>query len=437
MARMVWGGQHMTIAAARQTDLVTENTTGASFTAFSAVVEIPDHTQAQEDFSDIAAGQFGTYAPPAPGSKHGGSLKISMPLECLKSGYNPAAENPGDSGVISPSAVLLATALGSGGASSVSSDAEFWRGFMLTRSSYIAADVQSGPDTTVIKVLNAGVYTRGALGVWDASTVAAAPTIGWIVNTDTGPIPDQVTLFEAAGNAAALGDNNYGTGTAYLSSADPIPLTIHILGDNAAFKYAYIGCLASRVKLDMPAGKTPMVEIDFVYTDRKRYGSGGGLSAPSAFVRARPYLGRNGGRFTVDGAEKCGWGDFSVEVTWDMIPVECPGRPQGVTEVIRKLASVSVSATVPIDSGDTITSNLSPAELAYANGTTMTIAGYVGVAPGAIAAFLLPALAVAEPPQLADAGGLLAESLVLRPKTYTADAGSTAPADTVFRVAVA
>ena len=436
MARMKWSGQYMTVAAARQTDLTTENITGGSFTAFAAAVDVPDHAQEQEDFSDLAAGQFGAYEPPAPGSRSGGSLSMRFPLEALKSGYDPTSENPGDAGVISPAMVLLGNALGSGGSSAVSSDAEFWQGYHLTRTAYIAGSVNAaGSTTTVVNVADQSLYTSGALGLWGTTAAEVAPMAGW-AKTLTNDTQDTITTFEAMNAAPANGDDAFGTATAYLSGNDPVPLTIHILGDNAAFKYAYIGCVATRVAFLGMSGKTPMVEIDYMFTARKRYGSGGGLTAPADFTRARPFLGRYGGRFLVDGSPKCGWGDFSVEVNFDIIPVECPNKEEGYSEFVRRLASCNVSAQIPIDSSDTITGNNSEMETAYEAGTTMSIGGYMGLQIGGMAAFLLPAVKLAEAPQLTDINGILGESIVARPAAYSADDGDTAPADTLFRVAV-
>lgn len=436
MARMKWSGQYMTVLAARQSDLTTENVTGASFTAFAAAVDVPDHAQEQEDFSDLAAGQFAAYEPPAPGSRSGGTISMRFPLECLKSGYDPTSEDPGAAGVISPAMVLLGNALGSGGAAAVSSDAEFWQGYHLARTGYHAGSVNAvGSTTSQVKVDDQSYYTAGALALWGTTASEATPSIGW-AKTLTNDTQDLVDLFEAMAVAPANADDAFGTATAYLSGNEPVPLTMHILGDNAAFKYAYIGCVATRVKLDWMSGKTPMVEIDWMFTARKRYGSGGGLTAPADFTRARPFLGRYGGRFTVDGTATCGWGDFSVEANFDIIPVECPNKEEGVSEFVRKLATVAVNAQIPIDSGDSISNNNSPMEEKYANGTTMTIAGYSGQTIGGIASMLLPAVKLAEAPQLVDINGILGESIVARPAAYSGDDGSAAPADTLLRVAV-
>jgi hypothetical protein len=192
--------------------------------------------------------------------------------------------------------------------------------------------------------------------------------------------------------------------------------------------------------LDFTSGKTPTFELDFVYTDRKRYSTGGGTSAPADFQSARPFLGRNNGYFTIDGSPVCGWADVKIEINWAITPIQCPNKAQGVSEFVRLLDTVAVTATVPLDSGDVVTANLGPFELEYESGTTKSLGVSVGAQPGEIVALLLPAMKLASPPKLVDANGLLAQELEFRPATYTGDDGSptaTAAADSLLRLAVA
>jgi hypothetical protein len=66
MARWSTRGTQNTVLIGRQADLTTELTSG--LVAIPVTFEA-DHTQEQEDFSDLASGQFGAYEAPAPGSK--------------------------------------------------------------------------------------------------------------------------------------------------------------------------------------------------------------------------------------------------------------------------------------------------------------------------------------------------------------------------------
>jgi hypothetical protein len=151
-------------------------------------------------------------------------------------------------------------------------------------------------------------------------------------------------------------------------------------------------------------------------------------------------LGRNNGYFTIDGSPVCGWADVKIEINWAITPIQCPNKAQGVSEFVRLLDTVAVTATVPLDSGDVVTANLGPFELDYESGTTKSLGVSVGAQPGQIVALLLPAMKLASPPKLVDANGLLAQELEFRPATYTGDDGSptaTAAADSLLRLAVA
>ena len=287
MARLV--AKRRTIGFARQTALTTENTTASDFTYFPCVFPDPDHAQEQEDFSDLQSGQAGAFEPPAPGSKSGGSITVQFPMSALKTGYDPTSEDPGDAGVISPAAVLLANAIGSAGNSAVSSAAEFAQGYHMARTGYVATDVAAGSTTTAINVNTGASYTTGSAVMVDSSASAGSPAFGWITDITSGT-PDVITIAAASAVTAAASDNSYGVATGYMSGNDTVPLTFRVSGDNSAFLDTYIGCVAKSIKLDLAAKKTAMCEIVFQFADRKRYGSGGGIQDIASFQRVRPTL---------------------------------------------------------------------------------------------------------------------------------------------------
>jgi hypothetical protein len=437
MARWSTRGTQNTVLIGRQANLTTELTSG--LVAIPVTFEA-DHTQEQEDFSDLASGQFGAYEAPAPGSKSGGTVKMKGRIDALKDGYVPGPlENPGDTGIIAYTMAMIANALGSDSATATD-NANFLAGLHMARNPYDAGDVTGGAVGSIDVTTDAS-YKTGSLvyAATDATRSPATRGLGFVA-TRTGAGPFNLALFESYATAAASGDNAYGTATGFLSASETWPLTVHHYGDNDAFKFAYIGCVASRLMLDFTSGKTPTFELDFVYTDRKRYSTGGGTSAPADFQSARPFLGRNNGYFTIDGSPVCGWADVKIEINWAITPIQCPNKAQGVSEFVRLLDTVAVTATVPLDSGDVVTANLGPFELEYESGTTKSLGVSVGAQPGQIVALLLPAMKLASPPKLVDANGLLAQELEFRPATYTGDDGSptaTAAADSLLRLAVA
>lgn len=430
--------KNSSVSFARQTALTTENVTTNDFTVIACTWEA-DHAQEQEDFSDFAAGQVGSFVPPAPGSKSGGSFTMSFPVKALKTGYDPTAEDPGDAGVISPEAILLAAALGSGGDTSVTTAAEFAQGYHMSRTAYDAAGIAIGSTSTNVKVtaaLAAG-YLDGQFFASDSSATAGSPALGWVTNVDTVPTPDEVTVSDALATTPASGDNSYGTAVGYISGNTPVPITIRRTGNNAAFSFRYIGCIAKSVSINLNAKKTAMVEITWQFADRKRDSSGGGLAVAGAFERVRPTLGNSGARLTQDGAVTCGYADLQVSMEWEIADVPCHSAAQGVSEFVRTLSSVNVTTTIPYNSTDTITDESGPAETRYANGTDIRLMLYVGEVAGQYFSMLFPALHVDSAPQQTELNGMMATELSMRPSTYTGDTGATAPADTVIRFAVA
>jgi hypothetical protein len=246
MARWSTRGTQNTVLIGRQADLTTELTSG--LVAIPVTFEA-DHTQEQEDFSDLASGQFGAYEAPAPGSKSGGTVKMKGRIDALKDGYDPTAENPGDTGIIAYTMSLLANALGSDSATATD-NANFLAGLHMARNPYDAGDVTGGAVGSIDVTTDAS-YKTGSLvyAATDATRSPATRGLGFVA-TRTGAGPFNLALFESYATAAASGDNAYGTATGFLSASETWPLTIQHLGDNTAFKFSYIGCVASRLMLD-------------------------------------------------------------------------------------------------------------------------------------------------------------------------------------------
>ncbi|MFZ9916646.1 MAG: hypothetical protein ACO3IB_15110, partial [Phycisphaerales bacterium] len=221
--------------------------------------------------------------------------------------------------------------------------------------------------------------------------------------------------------------------TAYQSGETIVPMTIRRLGDNAAWKWSYIGCIPNKLTVMFGASKTIAWEMEGVALDRKRYSTGGGLSNPTRYQRQRSFLGDNGGRFLVDGVATCGWHELKLEINWDIVAIECPNATQGVSEYVRLLAAenpITLTAIVPLQTGDTVSSGEDQWQAAHKAGTSFQIDAAVGTLPGQIFGFAMPAVQLAMAPKLVDHNGLDAYELVFRPAGYTGDtaagSGSTA-----------
>jgi hypothetical protein len=229
MARWSTRGTQNTVLIGRQADLTTELTSG--LVAIPVTFEA-DHTQEQEDFSDLASGQFGAYEAPAPGSKSGGTVKMKGRIDALKDGYVPGPlENPGDTGIIAYTMAMIANALGSDSATATD-NANFLAGLHMARNPYDAGDVTGGAVGSIDVTTDAS-YKTGALvyAATDATRSPATRGLGFVA-TRTGAGPFNLALFESYPTAAASGDNAYGTATGFLSASETWPLTVHHYGDN-------------------------------------------------------------------------------------------------------------------------------------------------------------------------------------------------------------
>jgi hypothetical protein len=115
-----------------------------------------------------------------------------------------------------------------------------------------------------IDVTTDASYKTGSLvyAATDATRSPATRGLGFVA-TRTGAGPFNLALFESYATAAASGDNAYGTATGFLSASETWPLTVHHYGDNDAFKFAYIGCVASRLMLDFTSGQDADLRAGF------------------------------------------------------------------------------------------------------------------------------------------------------------------------------
>ncbi len=419
-----------TVLIARQTDAYTENTSSGDFAAISAEFEF-QHEQDQED-RQLAAGQYGASIAPAPGRRHG-TWTLRGYMEGFKAAYNYTSDAANASGVPSPVIALLANTLGGGGAAAVSSAAEFLRCYHALALTYRNGSVNAGGSTTTtVNIGDKDHYACGALLAFRTDADETSSMLGF-AKTIVDDVQDTVTVRSAMGAAPANADDLAPSLTAYLSSAAIVPMTIWRLGDDAALKWSYIGCIPNKLTLEFSAGKTVAWELSGVCLDRKRYATGGGLSAPTAYQKPKSFLGNNGGRLLLGGVAVCGLHSIKLEINWDLVAIECPNAPEGVSEYVRLLAAetpIRLTAIIPVQTSDTVTAGEDQWETAYEAGTSYAIEGTSGILPGQQFGMSLPALQIASPPKMVDFNGLDAREVVFRPASYTGDtaagAGSTA-----------
>jgi hypothetical protein len=436
MARHGW--KQKSVGIARQTDFLTENTTGGSFTWMYAEVSIPEETQAIFDVM-AKANAIGTHYAPAVGAR---TAKMSLKFTSygLKRGYDPETQEPGvTSGVIPGTSLLIGLAMGSL-SPDVTSDAEFLQGFGLSRCDFTSskgatfgnADVGAVTSASLFDVGagNGGDYTPGQLFVCGSSKADTACSVSWIKTIAT----DTITLADACANTPVIGDDTFGTWVACLTNAQPVPFTLILTGSEATDKVAYIGCQVDSWKCTVKDSEVEQWELEISAAGVKAYNTGGGLQALSVLPQLpRPLIGNAGGRVTigVDGSAMVAVtvGEVVIEGANEAARVGSIGAMNGTAERINIDRVVKITVKWPRSTTDTITNGEFPWQTYMTNGTPVSLALYSGATVGTGSAWRMPALHQSEPPKLIDEGGLKYDQLTLRPEQYTGDTGSTPPAN--------
>jgi hypothetical protein len=228
--------------------------TAGSFQYVPAEVDLPDLGRQTQEMTQFTSAFGGNATPIIGGKDSGNSFTIRLPLEGFKVGYDPTAENPGGTGVIGSTAVLLGMALGSN-ASAASNHANLIAGAHLSNSVYDAGDVASA--TTGAITYTSGTYLEGQYIV-DGATGTDFQQ-GWITDDDAGT--KVLSLFLASANSAIAAENTYGTAVAYLSNAEQVPITLRFVGENAAYVVDLQGCMCSGGSLNLAAGQVPTSRV--------------------------------------------------------------------------------------------------------------------------------------------------------------------------------
>ena len=427
-----WAWRDVSVGFALQSDLTT--TASAGFEYLPAEVSIPEHTRDAEDFQ-FATSQVGAYQPPAVGGKHGATFTLRIPLRGMKSGYDPTAEQPGvTADVISREIALVGALLGSNN-SAASSNANLMKGAHLNASAaYAANDVSSATSTAVtVQAASGANYAVGDFACFDDNSSQSQPQLGFIKSI----AGDVLTLFEASGNTASSNDENYGTVTAYLSNAEPLPLTFRIVGDQTEFGLIYTGCICSGGNITLNANATPILEVEFTCTSREWDATIGGLQTSDAFTRLPPIIGNNGGRIAVGGSQACGLTDVVLSWTNTLKFFECASGAEGYNAVKVTERAWSLSYAVPHASGDSVTDGEHQHEYGFEQGAAASVSITVGTSVGRIMSILCPSWHISEQPTLEDIDGVLYHRLNLRPGEYSGDGASTNAGNSILRIGFA
>lgn len=343
------------------------------------------------------------------GSKSPTELTFRFPMHGWSTSSSPTTDP-----TIFPDALLVKTVLGS-----ASADA------------YTTA-LASGSSAASLNITNGSGDTAWQ-GYAQLIPHASGYDVGWIQTVDTTVTPDTETLLASIPHTPSSSGTLYGSLVAYLSTANQLPLTFDYLGSDSTAHIRFSDGLPTSVRINIAAKQVPMVEVTMRFLNWTNVGSGG---APTDATYGYPMLpatiGANGAYFQESNTEFCA-ATVTVTMTQELSEVECTGSSQGVSELVATNRNVTV---------EIIRTQSSLADLGLDN--LQNTAGSIdndpiqlnlATTPGRACSILIPAAVILEQPTLQDLGGKVATRLLLGCTPYTGDTGSTAPADTPFRIA--
>lgn len=350
-----------------------------------------------------------TEPPIEAGSKSPTELTFRFPM------HGHSASTPSADPVIFPDALLFLCAMGSAAGDGYSVDN--------------LGPAAPSPTTTQ--------YTNGLAEVpWQGHAVsyptAGLRAIAWLTTVDTAASPDLATFIASIPRDSAAG-TAFGSYVVYQSLVEQLPLTFNWFGSDTTSVIRYFDGLPTSVRMTFAAKQLVMVEVTMRFLDWANIGSGGGPTPLAySYPLIPPVVGANGAYSSVNSVEFC-YSTCTFEVTQELAENECSGSAQGVSSMT--VTDRRVTAEIVFLDADLAAIGIGSASAA---GTALGGPLQVNAATitgGRSLSVLIPAPVLLEQPTLQDLGGKLATRVLVGARIYTADTGSTAPADTPARIA--
>lgn len=427
-------------------------TPATSDSDFAALLCEKPNVQFSTDITELEllTGQVGA-APERLVGRRYGTIGFKIPLQSLKAGYDPTAEDPGGSGVIPPWLAMLGNSIGSAISGSVNTAAKFWDGLHLSHSQYTAGGVASATSTAVT-LDDATASNKVDVGQLIA-TAASASTSTIQFGFAKTKASQVITLFEASGQTVNSATANcYGTANAWISSAhsSQFPMTFRWLSEQTEGCYILSDAICTGWTLTWDSGEVPTIEFQFSFYNFSVDKTKGGLEVPDSFYRVPQIVGSSNGRATVAGSAQCGLSSCSIAYSCEVHEIKCHGATQGISAVTYKKPRVKVACQIPWSSSDAVYDSAGSSgntgshlwQSALELGTTKSIGVYVGSVIGKCFAFLVPSGSIVAVPQVVDLDGAVGYSLEIEAGAYTGDSTDTAetaadsPLDSLFRLSV-
>jgi len=406
----------------------------AAFQVVDMDIDLPPIGNRVQD-TGLRATQFGGGVKPVLGGKDtGGSFEMRWVADGFVGTYDGTSDVPGtDAGVVGITPVLIGWALGSNAAGGAS-HANFFKGGHLSAAAYDATDVASA--TTAAITTKTGTFTAGQLAVAGlAVTDPAAWQTGWIsTQSAPGGPGDVLTLQRASENAAPNDSDMYPSVTAWLASCERESLSLRFTGEAAESAFDVYGLKPASGFMDWKAGEVPVcgLTVEFTSWAFDDTGALGGLSEPAAFTQLPDISGSNAGRVIIDGTAAA-LADFRLDFECTPHQEQNHSEVEGVSRRVMDFVP-TISFAQRRDTADSISGGRDIWRQRWKASTPVDVQLDVGDTPGAGMSMLAPQWIVMEEPTMEWIDGLLYNRIVIGPYRYTADTGSTAPADTTLRV---
>ncbi len=390
------------IAIKSQSAWGTAETSG--FTALECEAALPPTgREIHEKYgTTITGGHY--YLKPVDGSQFGQEFSITMPLHGWSSA--PGVASPADH----PEALILASILGA-----------------KSLQSYVAAGVSgSGSTSTTLDVLNAGSFASGqAVGFYNTDTTPLFQA-GFITETTTAGAPDTLTLSTAFTGSIADSTSVHGANTCYLSTDDITQFfTIEWRSVVNNSRVLLDSCVPSSVELTLGAKGQPMISVTFVCNGMTADDDSADLGATTFSYPTLPAaIGNNSARLVRGTTTATAAHDFSIAISQSLAPRLDHNAASGVAGVVATERTVTCTFNELLTAEPNLSTDTSETriflQLGSGAGNTMCV--------------YMPEPVLTAVGDLTDSEGLIAQSKSYQPGSHTQDEGSTAPADTDFRI---
>ena len=393
---------------------VVESTWGATSGTFTGVesaldCEPPSFTLTEESLTiDGIRSSF-----EEPTHLSGSRMNSTMSFKCFLNGwYNGtpgATDDPttsmGTSRSIHPIGLLFKHALGGHAVSDHAQD--------LT-----------GGTTSAITIGGGTAVTDGHAYLLPTST-ASVNNIIWVKDESGGTVTPTVNMSTAPDSSGSL----YSSHVLYLSSGQvSVPLAFEYQGSDSDSLIRCWDCSVTSLKLSLSPLGPPELDVEIAIGN---WSTPGGGSAPTSYTNQYPTvkasLGTNGARLMLNGSVQQSV-SMECEISCEYANALSHASAQGLAQRVCTNRTTTTSLTIPSTALDD--------DLAGPGDTKGILQLDLNAnTPGNAMSLLVPNTVVRESSPIGDSEGLVSVAYTLGADVYTADTGSTAPADTPFRIA--